>query len=171
MADQGAPGPENITPETSNTTPGQDTPDLATTTPPSIATSTTPAQDPDPPGPSSTRSRIDITTMTEQERLDFVNTLPITSSVMSTQTAWPASGGVWVLDPTEAQVQELEKYTVTDMEEYCRVLEAVGATFYSDPMQHEGTRVVLEDIRAYEAQLKAEAEAEAEDERERGRGV
>jgi hypothetical protein len=77
---------------------------------------------------------------------------------MSTQSASPASGGVWVLDLTDEQVEELKKYDVADMEEYCRALEAVGATFYSGPTQHEGTRIAMEDIRGYEAQLATDAE-------------
>jgi hypothetical protein len=105
--------------------------------------------------------------MTAAERLEFANTLPITQNMMSTQTAWPASGGVWVLDPTEAQVEELKNYNVTDMEEYCRVLEAVGATFYSDPSQHEGLRIVMEDTRGYEAQIQADAKRKRERRKER----
>ncbi|KAL3440956.1 hypothetical protein BJX65DRAFT_314287 [Aspergillus insuetus] len=105
--------------------------------------------------------------MTTEERLEFANTLPITQDMMSTQTAWPASEGVWVLEPTEAQVEELKKYNMTDMEEYCRALEAVGATFYSDLTQHEGTRIVMEDIRGYEAQLAADAERERDMERKK----
>jgi hypothetical protein len=60
--------------------------------------------------------------MTAEERLEFANTLPVTRKTMSTQTACPASGGVWVLDQTEEQVEELKKYKIEGMEEYCRAL-------------------------------------------------
>ncbi|KAL2828357.1 hypothetical protein BJY01DRAFT_255382 [Aspergillus pseudoustus] len=146
MADQGATTPAGIISKTSTTTPDQDSLlDLANTPP--ATRPTTQRRDPDHAGTGTTRCRVDISAMTAEERLEVANTLPITRNMISTQAAWPASGGV------------------TDMEEYCRALEAVGATFYSDPTQDEGTRIVMEDIRGYEAQLKAEAEREREKEK------
>ncbi|KAL2802476.1 hypothetical protein BJX63DRAFT_415011 [Aspergillus granulosus] len=116
----------------------------------------------DPPNTGKTRCPIDISTMTAQERLDFGNTIPITSSSIATHMGWPASGGVWVLHPTQAQVEELKGFTTTDTEEYCQALARVGATFYSDPNQCEEARIVMEDMRNYEAHLKAQNEGQSQ---------
>jgi hypothetical protein len=165
MADDSAFDTANIDNVASNSTAGRDVLDLANTT--TSTSSTIPGQQTEPPATATrtTRCRIDISAMTPEERLEFANSLPIIRDMMSTRTAWPDSVGVWVLDPADEQVEELKKYDVTDMEEYCRALEAVGATFYSDPTQHKGTRIVMGDIRGYVAQLEAEAEREREMER------
>lgn len=49
---------------------------------------------------------------------------------------WPARGGVWVLNKTRDQCDELGTgriYIATDMEKRCEVLEKLGAVYYENP--------------------------------------
>lgn len=88
-----------------------------------------------------------LSAMMKDELDDFVNTLPpITRSVVPTLMGWPASGGVWILNPTEAQLEQVNRLPImTDMEEYCRALEQIGATFYSDPKQCKEVQAITAD--------------------------
>lgn len=61
-------------------------------------------------------------------------------------TGWPTSGGVWFLKLTE-QERLYSKMgmlaNALNMEEYCKVLEMNGATFYEDPKDCEYLRDVI----------------------------
>lgn len=89
----------------------------------------------------------ELSALTKDELNDFVNTLPpITRSVVPTLMGWPASGGVWILNPTEAQLAQVNRLPVmTDMEEYCRALEQIGATFHGDPKQCKEVQAIIAD--------------------------
>lgn len=89
----------------------------------------------------------ELSALTKDELNDFVNTLPpITRSVKPTLMGWPASGGVWILNPSEAQLDQVNRLPVMpDMEEYCRALEQIGATFYSDPKQCTEVQAIIAD--------------------------
>lgn len=84
----------------------------------------------------------DPSAMTKEQLTDLVNkSPPITRSAIPTLMGWPTSGGVWVLNPTQAQLEQVNRLPITtDMEEYCRSLERIGATFYRDPQQCEEVR-------------------------------
>jgi hypothetical protein len=51
-------------------------------------------------------------------------------------TGWPKNGGVWFLqlNQTEYYLSRVGMLAMAlDMDEYCKVLETIGATFYEDP--------------------------------------
>ncbi|OJJ02038.1 hypothetical protein ASPVEDRAFT_41553 [Aspergillus versicolor CBS 583.65] len=87
------------------------------------------------------------TAITSDQLNALVNNLPpITRSVVPTLTGWPASGGVWTLNPTQAQLDQVNRLPImSDMEEYCRALEQIGATFYSDPTQCKEVQAIMAD--------------------------
>lgn len=89
----------------------------------------------------------ELSAMTKDELNDFANKLPpITRSTIPTLMGWPASGGVWILNPTQAQLDQVNQLPImTDMEEYCRALEQIGATFYNDPKQCKEVQAIIAD--------------------------
>jgi hypothetical protein len=67
-----------------------------------------------------------------------------TSRVRPTRFGWPTTGGVWVLKPTEEQFDAFNRSpTTTGMNEHCRMLQEIGATFYGDPVQSEEARAAM----------------------------
>ncbi|KAL4874445.1 hypothetical protein BJY04DRAFT_203898 [Aspergillus karnatakaensis] len=99
----------------------------------------------------------DTSSMTKQELLDLANKIPVTKSTRPTLMGWPAAGGVWVLKPTEAQLEEYNRLPVTtDTEEHCRNLESLGATYYSSPGENEEVKAVLESVGLGAGQEQAE---------------
>ena len=68
----------------------------------------------------------------------------ISAAVLPTLFGWPTTGGVWVLKPTQEQFDAFNRNpATTDMDEHCRMLQQIGARFYSDPDQSEEARAAM----------------------------
>ena len=65
--------------------------------------------------------------------LQVTDEVPPRMNRWPTLYGWPTTGGVWTLSPTQEQLDAFNALgTTEDMDEHCRMLQQVGATFHPD---------------------------------------
>ncbi|KAK0646939.1 hypothetical protein B0T16DRAFT_458816 [Cercophora newfieldiana] len=74
------------------------------------------------------------------QKTQNITTLKPTKETPATFFGWPATGGVWVLKPTLAELKRTDLPVTNDMEEHCAMLKSLGGTFYQDPNDCEEVR-------------------------------